>query len=105
MRPVWRAAAIEDFSRRHARLLVGEERFDGGMRMLSQNGEWIDVDPGVTTPEEAGIWLPFEAIDAIYDAIKREKGLTTDAATEAKVLRESLEVERGRVDRILKVQD
>lgn len=67
---------------------------------LMRDGNWMVVEEG-TSSADMGIVLPSGAIEAIAVAIAEYQGHTSHADTEARVLREWLAVERGRVDRAL----
>lgn len=67
---------------------------------LLSDGTWGQGVDGATLDTE-GLRLPSEAIEAIARAIEEFQGHASHADTEARVLRESLEVERARVDRVL----
>lgn len=69
-------------------------------RYLSPDGTWHQAEEGAGAVD-SGIVLPAEAIEAIAAAIELFQGHSSHADTEARVLREWLESERGRVDRIL----
>lgn len=69
--------------------------------VLGRDGLWHEDPEAAPLPaEEVGIVIPRAAVDAIAEAIARWGG-AGDARTEAKVLREWLAVERGRVDVII----
>lgn len=86
-----------DLLRRYARLYVAQERPDGTLDMLLEDGTMQNA-PADVHVERAGIQLPYPALEAIFEALQKWKGLQSHQATEAKVLREWLEVERLRVD-------
>lgn len=68
---------------------------------LMRDGSWSEqIEPGMTL-EGVGIELPREAIEAVAEAIERWQGHTNHGDTEARVLREWLDSERKRVDRVL----
>lgn len=95
----WHAAISDvDFMRRRARLLVGHTLSEGRFEYLLEDGTMLAIGGEEAAPPNAGLLLPYPAIDAIYEAVEVWKGLQSHAATETKVLREWLEVERGRVD-------
>ena len=87
---------------RYATLIVYRLRYDGLREYLSSDGQsLITVPPGDGGTEigRIGMKLPIEAIEPIAQAIEKYQGHASHADTEARVLREWLEVERGRVDR------
>lgn len=93
----WLAGIGEaDLLRRYARLYVAQERPDGRMDMLLEDGTMQTVEAGEHV-ERAGIRLPYPALEAIFEALQKWQGLQSHQATEAKVLREWLAAERDRV--------
>jgi|GEM_PF-4927470 hypothetical protein len=93
----------ENFTRNTVRLLVQ----DATGATLQADGTWLEgvLQPGVTPTTETGIVLPLEVVEAIAAAIADFQGHTSHADTEARVLREALEVERARVDAVLRSGD
>jgi hypothetical protein len=97
----WVAGVGEtDVLRRYARLFVAQERADGRMDMLMEDGTFTLVEADVHV-DRAGIQLAYPALTAIFDALGEWKGLQSHQATETKVLREWLAVERARVDTLI----
>jgi hypothetical protein len=97
---VYRAGIIEpmaDWGRNGVRLVVMSA--DGAV--LMGDGTWHVLAEGEATGDDAGLPLPREAIDAILTAIEQWQGRANHGATEARVLREWLGVERARVDKTL----
>lgn len=92
----WGAGITEDWPSGTVRVFIGNQRPDGHSELLMEDGTWLTVETGTTT-DRAGILLPRPALDALLDELTRWKGLATHQATEAKVLREWLAVERERV--------
>lgn len=85
----------------NARLLVWEQRpFAQTISYLNEKGVWVEI-PEAHEAKDAGILLPAASIEAIAVAIQQYQGHVSHADTEARVLREWLSVERGRVDRVL----
>ena len=85
------------------RLLVVNNR---GPHMDILCGDAIrSVPEGDLIPDDAGIVLPAEAVEAIVQAFAEYQGHASHAETEARVLREWLAVERARVDRSLRGGD
>jgi hypothetical protein len=91
------------FSRDTVRLKVAVGRGYGRVSFLNSDGTWTEHDEG-TAPADMGIELPAGAIEAIAAAIEEYQGHASHADTEARVLREWLVVERGRVDRTLEAR-
>ena len=82
------------------RLLVRDPHGNRAAAYLMEDGTWKEADEG-TSPEGMGLLLPAGAVEAIARAAQEFQGHTSHADTEARVLREWLAVERGRVDRVL----
>jgi len=98
-------AYIEDrYMARGVRLHLYRPSAIGQVSILMRDGTWAEHNEMHVLPEDAGVELPREAIAAIHEAIKRYGGTLTDEGTEVKVLREWLEVERGRVDRLIRME-
>lgn len=89
-----------DLLRRYARLYVGQELPDGQMKVLLEDGTFTTIEREVHS-ERAGLVLPYEALTAVFEALESWKGLQSHQATEAKVLREWLNAERARVDKLM----
>lgn len=70
-------------------------------RTLLADGTWTTYPEGMKFADGAGLLLPAGAIEAIVVAIAEFQGHTSHADTEARVLREVLDVERRRVDLVL----
>jgi hypothetical protein len=87
-----------DFVRKHGRLFIAQRLAEGRVSYLLEDGTWEIVNGEQAVPQTAGILIPYEGLDAVHEALERWKGTASHAATETKVLREWLEVERGRVD-------
>jgi hypothetical protein len=91
------------FANDRVRLIV-RDRTWGEVRFLATDGSWQPATPGeVVAPVRLGIDLPREAVEAIAEACEQFLGHSSHGATEARVLREALQVERDRVDRVLAV--
>jgi hypothetical protein len=97
--PEWRAALVPDFRMRGVRLYA-EKIIGHDLAERLVDGQWVVGDPAAI-PDTEGLLIPDLAVPAIFDAFAAYQGLATHQATEAKILREWLEVERGRVDRWL----
>lgn len=73
---------------------------DGRLEVLDTQG-WVAVDEGAALHGH-GLPIPSESLEPLAVALDSFLGHpTTQAQAEARVLREWLESERGRVDRIL----
>ena len=81
------------------RLVVVDEQYDR-TTYLAEDGTWRTAVEGAAN-EDMGIRLQPEAVEAIAVAIQAWQGHASHADTEARVLREWLAVERGRVDQAL----
>lgn len=73
----------------------------GRSEYLMADGTWKEVEQGSPVEGDAGLPLPAEAIEAVAIAAQEFQGHASHADTEARILREWLAVERGRVDRAL----
>jgi hypothetical protein len=69
-------------------------------RLLNPDGTWLPVEEG-THPGPPSFTLPRDVMEAFVEAVDAYKGQPSHAKTEASVLREWLEVERARVDKVL----
>ena len=65
------------------------------------DGTWHSVEEGSVMPEGAGIEIPGDVFEAVFQAFLEYKGFKTHDPTEVKVLREWLELEKGRVDTLM----
>ena len=72
-------------------MILGGENPSGGL------GE---TDPDMMPPDEWGLLVPREVLPAVSEALLRTLGPSPETL-EAQTLREALEVERGRVDRVI----
>ena len=97
----YRAMIQPPFSLQGVKLLVAEDWQRGMNRVLMSDGTWREISDGAYSDDDAGIMLPFEALDAIEEAIAVYRGNSSHAATESKVLREWLNTEKDRVDLFL----
>lgn len=100
----YRAFIQPMFSMRGVKLLVAEDWAPGTNRILMSDATWREMQEGASNDQE-GIILPFDALSAIEDAISLYRGQSSHAATESKVLREALDIERRRVDDVLKARN
>lgn len=72
---------------------------------LMSDGTWQLVDEATTLdPSKVGIVLPEAAVGPVLEAFAKHHGDAGHAATEARILREWLSVERGRVDAALEAR-
>jgi hypothetical protein len=101
--PDWRAALVADWPMRGTRLYAARTVGHDLVERLV-DGKWVVGQPDVA-PEGEGLYIPEAALPAIFDAMSAYQGLATHQSTEAKILREWLEVEKGRVDRWLMSAD
>jgi hypothetical protein len=97
----------DDFAMRRVRLYV-DESFPGFQRVMLNDGTWHERSGAETTTvlpagvaERAHLFLPVQALEPLGEELERFLRGATHAATEAAVLREWLDVERGRVDDML----
>lgn len=72
-----------------------------GSDFLLADGSWHTFVDGDILPDEVGLPLPRQAIEAIAVALQEYQGHASHADTEARVLREWLMTERGRVERLI----
>jgi len=75
-------------------------RDDDRHAYLMADGTWKVIEEGQVI--DGGITLPAEAVEAIAVAIQNWQGHASHADTEARVLREWLAYERGRVDLLVR---
>lgn len=94
----YRAAIEQSPYNMNPRLHVYCPRGDNQLAILLEDGTWTTVDDGVVSPPMAGLVLPREALKAIALALTEHLGELLPSEGERRVLREWLEVERGRVD-------
>ena len=85
------------------RIYVQRRSFPGALwSVLSADGRtWITPQEGAVM-DGVGFAIPPEALEPLAQEIDRVLGHASHADTEARVLREWLDVERGRVDEALK---
>lgn len=92
------------FATNTVRLYVAEARGPHSTAHLMADGTWQVVEDGARL-DDTGLVLPAAAVDAILEAIEELQGHRSHADTEARVLREWLTVERGRVDAVLSARN
>ena len=68
---------------------------------VMSDGTWYRAPAGEQFPGEVGLVIPREALVPIHAEIERVQGTSLHTSTESKVLREWLEAERARVDRLI----
>ena len=69
---------------------------------LMSDGSWQDVEEGTELdPTKVGFVLPAAAVGPVLEAFAKHHGDMGHSATEARILREWLATERGRVDAVL----
>lgn len=86
------------------RLYIIEDRYPyAPNRMLMGDGTWTEVPDGVDL-SGSGVIIPDDAIQPVAEALARHLGDTFPSAAEVRVLRESLDLERARVDRVLEAR-
>lgn len=82
--------------------LLGTSLGIGRYVTLLGNGTFSSIIEGERIPDNAGINLPADSIEAIRRAIDEWHGIpVSNADAENKVLRETLAVERARVDKFI----
>ena len=93
----WRVALEKSWTHDGSTLHVLETRANGMVSYLCSDGTWKTVEAETAfAPEGAGIFLPWGAAEALI------KSLAPDAtAGEMGAVREALELERKRVDKML----
>lgn len=99
----WRAAIWQDRAdpfNGTVQVVVHRRGPAGSAEVLRGDGS-VQIVPEGAAPDGNNIVLPSDAIEPIRAAIERWQGSAGNPVVEAKVLREWLAVERGRVDRAL----
>lgn len=93
----WRVHLEQSWTHDGSTLHVMELRTDRTVSYLCSDGTWKTVEEATVAPSDAGIFLPRDAAQALVAA------LAPDAtAGEMGAIREALEVERRRVDEVLR---
>lgn len=95
------AAFESSMIRRQERLVIYRTLPDQSLEVLDRDGSWVPISENVQLPHDLGFRMPKAAVEAVARACAELLGNDLPSTAEVKVLRESLEVERGRVDRIL----
>lgn len=99
-----RVKIMDDYFDGNLRLVVGKIRGDGQLDILMQDGQWQTIDEGVRIPDDAGVLIPREAAQPMVDAIQSWQGMAKPLGPETvEAMRDALEVERKRVDKVLNV--
>lgn len=88
------------------RLVVMKRNYDShSTDVLMSDGTWETVPEMEMFPETpertVGLTFPADTINAFVDAVKEFKGDSLDTATEVKVLKEWLTIERTRVENLI----
>jgi hypothetical protein len=94
------ADSPEDYFRM-IRLYLFRSTPGGRTEVLKPDGTIISLGEGTKASEDSAFVLPVQAVNALAEGIDRYRGNTSHTATEIRVLREALEIERARVDRYL----
>lgn len=93
---------LEEWSHDTVRVVVRRLRQWPEAEYLMSDGTWQVVGEDVRLdPSKVGIVLPEAAVGPVLEAFAKHHGDMGHAATEARILREWLTAERGRVDAIL----
>jgi hypothetical protein len=96
-RDLFRVRVDKDFATNRDRLLIGRQ-FPGQPfeALIATGAEWRPTNPAHATRDDAGLWLPGGAWDAI-----RDYAHPGPSRAEVARLEEALAVERKRVDMLL----
>lgn len=98
---MYKVHIMDDLFGNAVRFIVARGPSDFGYEALMSDGRWQRFEDGEMVPIDAGIRVPREVMPLIVDEIKRWQGARDDDPAVVPVLREALEIERGRVDKIL----
>lgn len=96
----WRVAIRDDRWPTNEALVMVWRDVGSCVEVLMSDGRREHIDHNVKAPDDAGVVLPFDALSALRDAIDERTGRRQSDAV-ADELRKAIEVERGRVDRVL----
>lgn len=92
---------LEEVHRQTVRLVV-VQREGPAAALLMGDGTWYrSPEATALPPEKPGLVLPRAAVETVRHAIETWQGAAGSPATEARILREWLELERSRVDRLI----
>lgn len=83
------------------RLHVYRRHADGRVDVLMADGVLQTVEEGVAVPEDAGLIIPAEALEAVAEAFHPHATKSARLEGVVEMLAETLAVERGRVDKVL----
>ena len=100
----YRAHIIEDRGDpflRPLRLFIRQSLGDWHHSWLDGSGVFHTLEEGAVPPDDVGIVIPREAIEAVAAAVEEWQGRSNHGATESRLLREWLAVEQRRVDALL----
>jgi hypothetical protein len=98
----WRATIQKDQPWDLAvRLYVYRVRADGRMDILLSDGVMQTLEEAVAPPENAGLPIPAEALEAIAEVFHPHATGLARLEGEIKMLRDSLALERSRVEALL----
>lgn len=98
----WVVQIAEQFVTNTAQVVVWRQVGDSRVETFAADGTRRYVTAGEAKPDDVGFPIPLSALPALRDAIDDRNGRRPSDAV-ADVLKESLAVERDRVDRILRV--
>lgn len=95
----YRAYVERDIPRDGARLHIVQDAGPGRVSILIEGGSaWQTLEDGQRFPDEAGIFLPHEALVPLAAALQEHLGNALPSQAEVSVLREVLKKEQERVD-------
>lgn len=97
----WQARIVDDLATFNVRLLLSRPGGNGRFEIIGGALTATTLEAGCAAPADGGLVLPGEAVVAIADAVKVWRGAGS-SESEAAVLRQWLDSERGRVDDILR---
>lgn len=100
---IWKAVIQKDTPPwdRSVRLHVFRRHADGRLDVLLPNGVLQTIDEATMPPEDAGLIIPDEALEAIAEAFHPHAAGQARLEGEVKALREALGLERERVDAVV----
>lgn len=88
------------FARGTVRLQVRQGRGPNAYYLMADSS-WKAVEDAGVVPDDMGLVLPLDAVEAVLEACEEYLGRRTHASTAEALLREALKVERDRVDAVL----
>lgn len=99
-----RVKVMDDYFDGSLRLVIAEIMGNGRLRVMMQDGQWLEHDEATLIPPDAGFRVPRAAAQPMVEAIQSWQGMSKPMGPETvEVMREALEVERRRVDNVLQV--